>query len=155
MSSSSRESSLSSSRGKSSIETAQRSPRSNSGGSIPPPREGAMICLVCGEGFPSVKSMFGHMKNHKSRGWKGAYPPPAFDYETEFAEYKHLLVKPMDQQEEEIEAAGEGIAGQASAPAPGGPRGVTVPDLNASPEKGEAAGEYLLPDLNFPPSRFL
>lgn len=121
---------------------------------IPVPAAGGslIICPVCDEGFSGVKSMFGHMKNHKNRGWKGAYPPPAFDYLSEFSEYQHLLVKPIDQQEAEEEEAAGGTIEQAPVPAPGGRgrRRFTVPDLN----KSAAEEEYPLPDLNFPPTKF-
>ncbi|GMH11436.1 hypothetical protein Nepgr_013277 [Nepenthes gracilis] len=33
------------------------------------------ICLVCNKGFPSMKSLFGHMRCHPERDWRGIQPP--------------------------------------------------------------------------------
>ncbi|KAG5598051.1 hypothetical protein H5410_039283 [Solanum commersonii] len=33
------------------------------------------ICKVCGKAFPSMKSLFGHMRSHPERAWRGILPP--------------------------------------------------------------------------------
>ncbi|XP_006346239.1 zinc finger protein ZAT2 [Solanum tuberosum] len=33
------------------------------------------ICKVCGKIFPSMKSLFGHMRSHPERAWRGILPP--------------------------------------------------------------------------------
>ncbi|KAF9587332.1 hypothetical protein IFM89_001322 [Coptis chinensis] len=38
----------------------------------PPP-----ICTICGKKFPSLKSLFGHMRCHPDRSWRGIRPPLA------------------------------------------------------------------------------
>ncbi|KAL3734531.1 hypothetical protein ACJRO7_023822 [Eucalyptus globulus] len=32
-------------------------------------------CLMCGKTFPSMKSLFGHMRSHPDREWRGIHPP--------------------------------------------------------------------------------
>ncbi|CAI9784067.1 unnamed protein product [Fraxinus pennsylvanica] len=32
-------------------------------------------CKICGKGFPSEKSLFGHMRCHPERDWRGIQPP--------------------------------------------------------------------------------
>ncbi|XP_010252897.1 PREDICTED: uncharacterized protein LOC104594341 [Nelumbo nucifera] len=34
-------------------------------------------CLLCGKSFPSMKSLFGHMRCHPDREWRGIRPPPS------------------------------------------------------------------------------
>ncbi|XP_022728737.1 uncharacterized protein LOC111284288 [Durio zibethinus] len=34
-------------------------------------------CCICNKGFRSMKSLFGHMRNHPERGWRGIRPPPS------------------------------------------------------------------------------
>ncbi|MCE2055314.1 hypothetical protein HAX54_042388 [Datura stramonium] len=38
--------------------------------------EPPIICSVCGKNFPSMKSLFGHMRCHPDRDWRGIQPPP-------------------------------------------------------------------------------
>ncbi|KAL2247745.1 UNVERIFIED_CONTAM: Zinc finger protein ZAT2 [Sesamum indicum] len=33
------------------------------------------ICMICGREFPSMKSLFGHMRCHPERDWRGIRPP--------------------------------------------------------------------------------
>lgn len=33
------------------------------------------VCSVCGKNFPSMKSLFGHMRCHPERAWRGIQPP--------------------------------------------------------------------------------
>ncbi|KAF9682096.1 hypothetical protein SADUNF_Sadunf05G0072800 [Salix dunnii] len=44
-------------------------------------------CSTCGRTFASWKAVFGHMRAHPDRGWRGAFPPPEWSPE-----------KPDDQQ---------------------------------------------------------
>ncbi|KAI8553089.1 hypothetical protein RHMOL_Rhmol06G0318000 [Rhododendron molle] len=37
---------------------------------------GKTICSLCGKDFPSMKSLFGHMRCHPEREWRGIQPPP-------------------------------------------------------------------------------
>ncbi|XVF19416.1 hypothetical protein REPUB_Repub11eG0108500 [Reevesia pubescens] len=34
-------------------------------------------CCICNKDFRSMKSLFGHMRNHPERGWRGIRPPPS------------------------------------------------------------------------------
>ncbi|XVF19415.1 hypothetical protein REPUB_Repub11eG0108400 [Reevesia pubescens] len=34
-------------------------------------------CCICNKDFKSMKSLFGHMRNHPDRGWRGIRPPPS------------------------------------------------------------------------------
>ncbi|KAG8386566.1 hypothetical protein BUALT_Bualt03G0161700 [Buddleja alternifolia] len=34
-------------------------------------------CMICGKDFPSMKSLFGHMRCHPERVWRGINPPPS------------------------------------------------------------------------------
>ncbi|KAI3755956.1 hypothetical protein L1987_55766 [Smallanthus sonchifolius] len=38
--------------------------------------EGKPSCSQCGKTFPSMKSLFGHMRCHPERVWRGILPPP-------------------------------------------------------------------------------
>nr|GEX98231.1 zinc finger C2H2-type/integrase DNA-binding domain-containing protein [Tanacetum cinerariifolium] len=38
--------------------------------------EGVPTCFQCGKSFPSMKSLFGHMRCHPDRFWRGVIPPP-------------------------------------------------------------------------------
>ncbi|GJX79038.1 zinc finger C2H2-type/integrase DNA-binding domain-containing protein [Tanacetum coccineum] len=38
--------------------------------------EGVPTCSQCGKSFPSMKSLFGHMRCHPERFWRGIIPPP-------------------------------------------------------------------------------
>nr|GLL29992.1 uncharacterized protein LOC105178395 [Ipomoea trifida] len=62
---------------------------------------GDFACEICG--YPTKKAMFGHLRGHRDRGWRGAFSPPTFTME-EFAEYQEHLVKPEEEQLREIEA---------------------------------------------------
>ncbi|MED6124309.1 hypothetical protein PIB30_057775 [Stylosanthes scabra] len=39
-----------------------------------PPTE-KLICCLCNKEFPSEKSLFGHMRSHPGREWRGVHPP--------------------------------------------------------------------------------
>lgn len=38
-------------------------------------------CSVCGKRFGSWKAVFGHMRSHPDRSWRGVHPPPTFNRE--------------------------------------------------------------------------
>nr|GFC25455.1 zinc finger C2H2-type/integrase DNA-binding domain-containing protein [Tanacetum cinerariifolium] len=38
--------------------------------------EGVPTCFQCGKSFPSMKSLFGHMRCHPDRFWRGVIRPP-------------------------------------------------------------------------------
>ncbi|CAL9228376.1 unnamed protein product [Arabidopsis halleri] len=41
--------------------------------------QGPPMCNVCGKGFASWKAVFGHLRQHKDRGYLGFLPPPTFN----------------------------------------------------------------------------
>lgn len=41
----------------------------------------ASPCSVCGRRFGSWKALFGHMRSHPEREWRGIHPPPKFNRE--------------------------------------------------------------------------
>ncbi len=38
-------------------------------------------CVVCGKQFGSWKAVFGHMRSHPERQWRGVFPPPAGNWD--------------------------------------------------------------------------
>lgn len=87
---------------------------------VPPPNN-EVNCSLCGKVFLTPKALFGHMRSHQGRGWKGARPPPTFNAEEEFADFR------VGQINEE-----------------GGGGGVV-------PAEDEEGQKYKVPDLNNPP----
>ncbi|VFQ88211.1 unnamed protein product [Cuscuta campestris] len=138
----------------------------------PAEQEERHVCDTCGAVYPTEKAMFGHLRSHKERLWRGAYCPPSFSMD-EFAEYRELLVKSEEEQLREIQQ-GEGssavrrlrfrgVVPRPPSPPPrprlemvAPPAAVLELDLNAPPEGGEwneeAEGRYNRFDLNLPPS---
>ncbi|CAH8344547.1 unnamed protein product [Eruca vesicaria subsp. sativa] len=61
---------------------------SGKGGEVKKPRRktseftnlprGPPVCNVCGRGFHSWKAVFGHLRSHKDRNYRGYLPPPIF-----------------------------------------------------------------------------
>ncbi|KAL2501409.1 uncharacterized protein Fot_35257 [Forsythia ovata] len=54
------------------------------GGGPAPERRNPFQCTICGKPCVLAKALFGHMRSHPDRGWKGAFPPPSFSVEEEF-----------------------------------------------------------------------
>ncbi|KAH6803712.1 C2H2-like zinc finger protein [Perilla frutescens var. frutescens] len=78
-------------------------------------------CSVCNKRFGSSKALFGHMRSHPDRGWKGVHPPPAFKAEEEFADLRVEAAALAEAAAKEAEdEAGEGTS-------------YRVPDLNQPP----------------------
>ncbi|XP_030524853.1 uncharacterized protein LOC115737039 [Rhodamnia argentea] len=40
-------------------------------------QEDLPTCVICHKSFPSMKSLYGHMRSHPERKWRGVQPPPA------------------------------------------------------------------------------
>lgn len=78
-------------------------------------------CSLCPNVYQSIRALFGHMRSHPDRGWKGVYPPPAFSAAEEFADLRV---------DHPPEAADDGAA---------------------APDAGEAEKNYRVPDLNRSP----
>ncbi|XP_022754082.1 uncharacterized protein LOC111302427 [Durio zibethinus] len=56
------------------------SPKATDGADLPlNDQEGneKVSCCICKKDFRSMKSLFGHMKNHPERSWRGIRPPPS------------------------------------------------------------------------------
>lgn len=49
---------------------------SNNGGCLKK-MEISPVCCLCHKIFPSLKSLFGHMRSHPDRDWRGIHPPPS------------------------------------------------------------------------------
>lgn len=43
---------------------------------VDPPTLRNPICIVCSKQFGSWKAVFGHMRSHPGRHWRGVFPPP-------------------------------------------------------------------------------
>lgn len=95
-------------------------------------------CSMCGRGFLTDKSLFGHMRTHRDRAWKGALPPPVFSRE-EFADTG--LLNPIigdddDGDDEADQEVDQPLIGhkEETVPSSAPPRHPCVlPDLNESP----------------------
>lgn len=113
--------------------------------------ENSMSCRLCGRFFLTDKSLFGHMRTHKDRAWKGALPPPVFSRD-EFADKAHLL-NPIitgdeeddddedddfDSDDDDSDDDEDGAAGQE--------------EVN-QPPTAPPSREWILPDLNKSPPR--
>ncbi|XP_073030771.1 uncharacterized protein [Primulina eburnea] len=117
----------------------------NAGGSGKQKAEGGMPpvpCPICGREFMSEKALFGHMRSHPNRGYKGVHPPPAFRADEEFADVPGL------NRPGEMEAAVDG--GGVEAEAAAAPAAEVGGDTEMQPQGG-AEENYTLPDLNMPP----
>ncbi|XP_023904411.1 uncharacterized protein LOC112016133 [Quercus suber] len=43
---------------------------------VDPPTLRDPVCIVCSKQFGSWKAVFGHMRSHPGRHWRGVFPPP-------------------------------------------------------------------------------
>lgn len=100
----------------------------------PAPAGNGHVCTICGRVFPTPRGLFGHLRSHPNRGWRGAFPPPVFDQD-EFAD-----VPGRANIQGGNNAGGQGNVGHA---------GIDINQPPAAEEPGPPA--YLLPDLNNPP----
>ncbi|GFP96608.1 zinc finger protein zat2 [Phtheirospermum japonicum] len=75
---------------------ASRKRSLDQGGGSGDPGEGAdrIHCSICNKEFMSAKALFGHMRSHPGRGWRGAHPPPTFSADEEFADLRPLFQPP-------------------------------------------------------------
>ncbi|KAM7529513.1 hypothetical protein LguiB_032923 [Lonicera macranthoides] len=102
---------------------------------VPPaPAGNDHVCTICGRVFPTPRGLFGHLRSHPNRAWRGAFPPPVFDQD-EFADVPgQVNIQGGDN------AGGQGNVGHAGI------------DINQPPAAEEPdPAPYLLPDLNNPP----
>ncbi|KAF8083894.1 hypothetical protein N665_0747s0007 [Sinapis alba] len=49
--------------------------------------EGKITCCLCCKEFQTIHSLFGHMRRHPDRSWKGIRPPPPEKLKLSFLEY--------------------------------------------------------------------
>ncbi|XP_059282615.1 zinc finger protein ZAT1 [Lycium ferocissimum] len=84
-------------------------------------------CSICGKNFPSMKSLFGHMRCHPERAWRGIQPPhlksPDDNKKTTSAitESEDLLVSATNEMDKKTASATTDTAsgGDLSKPVPG------------------------------------
>ncbi|KAK9948258.1 hypothetical protein M0R45_003843 [Rubus argutus] len=55
------------------VPSGSSAPQSSQRRNPPPP------CQVCNKRYTSWKALFGHMRSHPERSWRGVHPPPRFD----------------------------------------------------------------------------
>lgn len=55
------------------VPAGSSAPESSQRRNPPPP------CQVCNKRYTSWKALFGHMRSHPDRPWRGVHPPPRFD----------------------------------------------------------------------------
>ncbi|GFS39391.1 hypothetical protein Acr_00g0062690 [Actinidia rufa] len=110
------------------------------------------FCPECPKGFPSDRGLCGHMRTHKERPWRGAFPPPMFSRDEFYdAGVGHLLNPPFggENEREEGEILADPVAGEVEEQ--GGEEILAAPraEESAAGPSGEEKRE--VPDLNEPP----
>ncbi|XP_038882231.1 zinc finger protein ZAT4-like [Benincasa hispida] len=94
-------------------------------------------CATCGKTFGSWKAVFGHLRSHPEREYRGAFPPPK------------IWEEMLRQETARRQHADEGSSGHVEGAAAGmSGRGIEI-DLN-DPEEPEADKDEFPFDLNMP-----
>ncbi|CAH9072501.1 unnamed protein product [Cuscuta europaea] len=52
-------------------------------------KDGKIVCILCDKKFPSRKSLFGHMRCHPERCWRGMEPPHPPPQQPPLIQYNH------------------------------------------------------------------
>lgn len=126
---------------------------SSSGGGQKGKKKGELIdppstdpkCATCGKTFGSWKAVFGHLRSHPERDYRGAFPPPKV-WEEMLRQETERRQHGQDEGSSRMEVGGN-VEGAAGISLPSG-RGFEI-DLN-DPEEQEANKDGFPFDLNMP-----
>ncbi|KAL6513986.1 hypothetical protein OROHE_019442 [Orobanche hederae] len=64
-------------------------------------------CVICGKDFPSWKSLYGHMRCHPERGWKGINPPSSSSVSAYASSSSSSSVSDVHDDDGDLSASGE------------------------------------------------